>query len=230
MLVKLTMLGSVYMNDENTLNELKKQHFNNYKNAIIELIKNNSNVLFDEDISSLINKPPLDSMDIIKNKFLDIAKKEKIVLNDENYNKIIESFRKDLFKFALKFKKERNDFLIKIVDDFKQSNDFDLIKINKKDFNSLNSKIKKSIKSKLIDLSEEKIVNNVNNLFTKDCDKEVINKVSLNIKKYLKSTYEKQLLENIDFKVLVKDTTLINLIKEQGERYMFTQKNSHIFN
>ena len=41
--------------------------------------------------------------------------------------------------------------------------------------------------------------------------------------------YPKQILENIELKILVKDTTLINGIKEQGERYLFTNNNSYIF-
>ena len=36
--------------------------------------------------------------------------------------------------------------------------------------------------------------------------------------------------ENIDFKILVKDTTLINGLKEQAERYVFTKNNSRLFN
>ena len=39
----------------------------------------------------------------------------------------------------------------------------------------------------------------------------------------------KQLLENIDIKILVKDTTLINSSKEQAERYLFTINNSRLF-
>ena len=35
----------------------------------------------DEDIKSLLKTPPLDSMDLIKAKFLDLAKKNKIILN-----------------------------------------------------------------------------------------------------------------------------------------------------
>ena len=36
--------------------------------------------------------------------------------------------------------------------------------------------------------------------------------------------------ENIDIKILVKDTTLINGVKEQSERYLFTLENSRLFN
>ena len=43
MIVTLTMLGSVKMTD--TLDEFKRQHVENYRKAVIELIKNNTNVL-----------------------------------------------------------------------------------------------------------------------------------------------------------------------------------------
>ena len=39
----------------------------------------------------------------------------------------------------------------------------------------------------------------------------------------------RQLFENIDIKILIKDTTLINIVKEQTERYLFTLNNSRIF-
>ena len=50
--------------------EYKNKHIENYKMAISEIIKNNTNMLFDEDVMSLIKKPPLDSMDLIKSKML----------------------------------------------------------------------------------------------------------------------------------------------------------------
>ena len=59
-----------------TLEEFKKQHFDNYKQAILEIIRNNTDVLVNEDIMSLLRKPPLDSMDSIKSKYLDLAKKK----------------------------------------------------------------------------------------------------------------------------------------------------------
>ena len=47
--------------------KIKLQHIESYKKAIIETIKNNTNSLIDDDIMSLIKKPPLDSMDQITN-------------------------------------------------------------------------------------------------------------------------------------------------------------------
>ena len=47
-----------------------------------------------EDINALIKKPPLDSMDLIKSKFLDLAKRNKIILNTEELSKLLDNYRK----------------------------------------------------------------------------------------------------------------------------------------
>lgn len=212
-----------------TLDEFKKQHRENYKNAIIELIKNNTNVLFDEDIKTLVAKPPLDSMDVIKVKFLELAKKNDIILNTLDLTRLIDNYRNDLLKWIPTLKDERIDPLVNIISNYKLENDNDLIKLNKKDFVDINRKLKKKLKEKIIDEIDKKIVNSVNSIFTKNVSADIKDKFVYEMKKFLTGKYLKQLLESIDFKVLVKDTTLINLIKEQGERYIFTRKNSYIF-
>ena len=79
------------MNQE-TIEDFKQKHFENYKNAVLETLKNNTISLFDDDVLFLLKKPPLDSMDVIKSKFLDLAKKQKIILDDIKLNKIIDDF------------------------------------------------------------------------------------------------------------------------------------------
>ena len=212
-----------------TLDEFKKQHRENYKNAIIELIKNNTNVLFDEDIKTLVAKPPLDSMDVIKVKFLELAKKNDIILDTLDLTRLIDNYRNNLLKWIPTLKDERIDPLVNIISNYKLENDNDLIKLNKKYFVDINRKLKKKLKEKIIDEIDKKIVNSVNSIFTKNVSADIKDKFVPEMKKFLTGKYLKQLLESIDFKVLVKDTTLINLIKEQGERYIFTRKNSYIF-
>lgn len=215
------------MND--SIDKFKKQHLDNYKNAVIELIKNNTRVLFENDINSLIVKPPLDSMDVIKVKFLDIAKKYKIILDTNELTSILDNYRDNLIKCLNKLKKERSDFLIKKIESCNLVKDNDLIKINKKDFNEVNKVIKKELKKCIIDVYSKNIVNNVNKLFTNKVENKDLDNIKNDIEKFLSNKYLKQLLDNIDIKILVKDTTLINLIKEQGERYLFTKNNSYIF-
>ena len=62
-----------------------------------------------------------------------------------------------------------------------------------------------------------------------DTDEFVKSRIIQDFAKYMNGQYKRQLLENIDIKILVKDTTLINLIKEQTERYLFTLANSRLF-
>ena len=208
--------------------DFKQQNLDNYKKAVIEVLKNNSKILVDEDIGSLIKKPPLDSMDVIKCKFLSIAKKYKIVLNTENLDKLLDEYREDLLSKINPMKKDRVEEFKRVVDNFDPKTNTAIIKFSKKDFLKFNKEQKKTLKNSIDDSINKKIVNNVNNIFTKNTDQSIINSVNSDMDKYLNKTYKKHLLEDIDIKVLVKDTTLINSVKEQGERYLFTKNNSYL--
>ena len=130
----------------------------------------------------------------------------------------------------LDWEKFRIERLEKIIFSFQPKKNSDIIKINKKEFNLINKELKKQIKRFILDLIDKNIVKNVNSLFTNDVDGSLKDSLSKDIIKFLQTNYLKQLLESMDFKVIVKDTTLINRIKEQGERYLFTLNNSHLLN
>ena len=215
---------------EDTLLKFKEQHLNNYKLAILETIKNNTNVLVDEDLMSLIKKPPLDSMDVIKTKFLDIAKKNHIILNIESLDHMMDKYRKDFAKSGNVVKKERLDVLNDLINNYKFEKDTDIFKIRKKDLEVINKKIKKILKDDLKECVEKDIIKNINKLFSEVEDEAKMKKIVDDITKFVNGTYQRQLLENIDIKILVKDTTLINGVKEQSERYLFTLENSRLFN
>lgn len=210
-----------------TLEKFKEQHITNYKKAIIENIKNNTNILVDKDISSLIEKPPLDSMDLIKCKFLNIAKKYKMVLNTDFLDKILNLYRKDVSKCFEEIKQVREKFLIDKVNKFELLKETDVIKINKKDFNEINKKLKKIFKDQLKDSISQILIVNIESIF-KNSDNIV--KQKEDIIKYLNGNYQKGIIDNFDIKILVKDTTLINSSKEQAERYLFTLTNSRLLN
>ena len=216
--------------DEEMKLEFKKQHIETYKNAVRENILNNTNVLVDEDIMSLLKKPPLDSMDFIKCKFLDLAKKNKIVLNTEELSKILDNYRKYLLKSLPEIKKLRVDSLTEIIGKVDFSKDSDVIKVKRGDFNNINKEIKKSINTYLSDGFEKQILKNIKNVFKDDVDENAKNKIITDITKYIKGAYHKQLIENLDMKILVKDTTLINTVKETTDRYLFTLSNSRLLN
>lgn len=215
--------------ENNTKEEIKQQHINNYRQIIIEIINNNTNSLVDDDINSLIKKPPLDSMDVIQSKFLSMAKKNKIILNNDQLNKIIDNYRRKILGLSENLKKIRVKELSKRVNSIKLK-DNETIKINKKDFININKEIKKSIKTQVDNSLDKEILNKIDSVFLKDVDEDVKEKFIKDMTKYLKKNYLRQLLENIDIKLLVKDTTLINSTKEQAERYIFTLNNSRLLN
>ena len=211
----------------NSKKDIRNQHIVNYKNTIIEVIKNNTNSLVDDDIMSLIRKPPLDSMDLIQSKFLSMAKKNKIVLNSDELSKILNNYRHEIIGLSDNLKKIRVDELVKKVNSSKLK-DNEILKINKKDFTEINKEIKKLIKGKVNDTIQKEILDKVELLFSKDINSDIKDKIKKEITKYLKKQYLSQLIENIDIKILVKDTTLINSTKEQSERYLFTLNNSRL--
>ncbi len=209
--------------------EFKKQHFANYKQAIIENIKKNTSTLVDEDIMSLLKKPPLEAMDLIKVKFLDMAKKEKIVLNTENLDKIIDNYRRKVIGCLDEVKENREMSLIKKVDDFKMIKETNIFKLSKKDFGEVNKTNKNLIKKTIQEALVTEILDKIKTVF-KDEEELHEEKLANELGKYLKGTYLRQVLENIEFKVIVKDTTLINGVKEQADHYLFTLSNSRLLN
>ncbi len=216
--------------EEKMIEKMRQQHFESYKQALLENIKNNTTVLVDDDIMSLIGTPPLDSMDLIKNKILELAKKNRIVLNTEELSNMLDLYRNSLFDCCDKIKNKRVNILSKKVHDCSFSGGTDIIIFYKKDFINLNKDIKKILKDQLSISLEKKFLNKVEQVFDFNIDESIKNKIIVDITKYMKGSYQRQLLENFDIKVLVKDTTLINGIKEQSERYLFTLSNSRLLN
>ena len=214
------------MMEELTVEELKKQHFDSYKATLLSIIENNTNILVSEDIKSLIKKPPLDSMDVLKNKFLELSKKNKIVLNTEELSKLLDNYREELNKSIELIRKERIDILSKKVNSFKYKEN-EVLEFYKKDFIFLDKVLKKILKDNMIS-SYEKVFKDITKIFDKDIDDSIKNKIIEDIDKFINKNYQKQIMDGFDIKVLVKDTILINSINEQNERYIFKLKNSRL--
>ena len=207
---------------------LEKQHINNYISAVNEIISNNTNALFDDDIKSLISKPPLDSMDVIKNKYLELAKKYKVTLNTKQTDSIIEEFRLSLIKKIDLLKNIRKETLSSEISDFLPERDIEIIKISKKELNDINKKIYKEIKKIIKDLVAKYLTDDISKFYVALDNEIQKEKLQKEVDKFFGKIYQKQILEGIEFKTLVKDTTLINGVREQGERYIFTKTNSRI--
>lgn len=210
--------------------KLQKQHFDSYKKALLDIVENNTNVLVNEDIKSLLKKPPLNSMDVISTRFLSLAKKNSIILNTDNLVNIIDKYHTFLLKCCDEIKTKRITFLNNIINSYKYNSDNNVIKINKKDFININKVIKNIVKDQLQESYKSHILKNINKIFDNNVDKDLKDKLIKDIEKFLKNQYQKQILESLDIKILVKDTILINSCKEHTDRYVFTLKNSRLLN
>ena len=218
------------MENKEELKIFLEQHEKTYRNAVIENIKNNTDMLVDQDIVSLLKKPPLDSMDLIRGKLLDLAKSNKLVLNTEELGVLLDNYRSYLLDCCDEIKNIRITELSSIIDKEKLVKNTDVLKLNKKDFMAINKKVKKLLKDKLNSGYKNCILENISNVFNDSIDESVKNKLIDDVTKFVNGGYQRQLLDNLDIKILVKDTTLINVIKEQGERYIFTLNNSRLLN
>lgn len=89
--------------------------------------------------------------------------------------------------------------------------------------------MKKLVKEHVNKYLEKDILKKADYLFLNDVDLDIRKKIISEVTKFVNGSYQRQLFESIDFKVLVKDTILINGTKEQNERYLFTLNNSRIF-
>lgn len=213
----------------NEVEELKRQHLNTYKNATKEIVNNNTKSLVEGDIISLVKKPPLDSMDLIKSKLISLAKKEKIVLNTTELENLISNYRSYLEKTLLNLIEIRKEDLLVKIDSFEPTRESEIIKIQKKDLDAINKKIKVELKKILEDSYEKELFDDLDKIYGVDTENSLKENINKTFKKFMKSTYQKQLNENISIKILVKDRTLMSGIMEQGERYLFTKSNSHLF-
>ena len=133
--------------DEKTINDLKKQHYDNYQKSLFDLIENNTNRFIDEDLMSLIKQPPLDSMDILKMKIIETGKKNKVIVPLDILEKSLEEYRLSFQDSFEEIRKIRKDSLYKIV----KKNEDDVVKYIKKDFLSINREIKRILTNKIKD-------------------------------------------------------------------------------
>lgn len=204
--------------------DILKQHKQILMTAGLELATNNTNSLIEDDIINGVIEVPLEAMDTVKQRVLNIAKHNNLILNSDMFNEVLISYKEELKKkFRNIFKKR-----IKLIEDnyskFDDDKPMDLVKNLKKELVKFNKEAKKEEKQVLTSLVKEKIISNLD-LIVKD-DNTTFKKDAT---KFLQTTYVKQILETVDMKILVKDTILLNSLKEQIERFVFTMENSHLF-
>ena len=215
---------------EEEISQFLEQHEDNYRRAVLDIIRNNTDVLVNQDISSLLKKPPLDSMDLIRSKFLDLAKKNKIILNTEELGTLLDQYRNYLMECCDEIRNIRILELSSKVEKEELKKSTDVIKINKKDFMVINKKIKNLLKDKLVNGYNICILDKIDMVFMDSIDEDTKKKVIEDLSKYVKGNYQKQILDSFELKIMVKDTTLMNGTKEQAEHYLFTLNNSRLLN
>ena len=215
--------------DENMIQTIRNQHLDSYRNAVLEIISNNTSVLMD-DISSLFLKPPLDSMDSILNKFLSEAKRNGLVLDTDGLSNLLDQYRNSMRECFPKIESLRVNTLSSKIKHFDFIEDSDVFILYKKDFTSLDRDIKKILKEQLEFSFENVLLKNISIIFQESVSEEIQNKLIEDFTKFMKKNYQKQIMESFDIKVFVKDTTLMNSIKEQSEHYLFTINNSRLLN
>ncbi len=212
---------------ESHIEQYQQVHKDNYVKACEELIKNNTKALIYDDIFPLFDKPPLDSMDVIRTKLISFAKEHKTILPIEVLTEVLEKYQISMKKELEKQGKYREKNLLKFVESFATESS-ENVKILKKDLLQIDKQIQKSVKKSLQENSEKYLLQPLPKLYkeVKEEEKELIIK---KMHDFIHKKYIKQIVDSLDIKILVKDTTLLNGIKEQTNRYLFTLENSHLF-
>jgi len=212
---------------KDTINQYHKQHYSNYVLAIEETVVNNTNSLIEEDLLSFFNAPPLDSMDVIKNKMLTLAKENEIILNTEQLNEFLKEYRTQATIILKDTVKERST---KVLDTFNKTKEEKIYRLSvstlEKITNPLVKSVNKSIKLLVLSKVEDKIAQLIEQ---EHIENDKIDSFKTSVVQYLKSVYLPNLKVDIKQKFLIRDYILINIIKEQGSRYLFTEKHSRIY-
>ena len=123
-------------------------------------------------------------------------------------------------------KEIRNKPLIDRIVDFTPERETETIEVDTTSLNSVNKKMKQQLKKDILNCNDIILSKSINSIYKDNEDALTKDKIYL---KFMNSTYQKQLIETMTVKIMVKDRTLINGVIEQGERYLFTKSNSHIF-
>ena len=204
--------------------DILKQHKQILMTAGLELATNNTNSLIEDDIINGVIEVPLEAMDTVKQRVLNIAKHNNLILNSDKFNEVLISYKDELKKEFRNIFKKRIKLIENNYSKFDDDKPMDLVKNLKKELVKFNKEAKKEEKQVLTSIVKEKLVSNLD-LIVKD-DNTTFKKDAT---KFLQTTYVKQILETVDMKILVKDTILLNSLKEQIERFVFTMENSHLF-
>lgn len=205
-----------------TLKEIEEQHFEQYKEAVKLMIRDNNRRLIEEDILPLFQEPPLDSMDVIKQKFLSVAKEENLILDLGTYSTLIEQFRTSMKENITSLFSFREKQLIAVIDAQEDLSKTTILKINQQDYKKVDKKLRNDFLKQLISTIECTLITHFSSLVA---DVSKLESLAL----FLKGRYVETVLTLLDSKLALKNNLLRNNLKEQSHRYLFMKKNSHLF-
>ena len=100
--------------------DILKQHKQILMTAGLELATNNTNSLIEDDIINGVIEVPLEAMDTVKQRVLNIAKNNSLVLDSDKFNEVLISYKEDLKKEFRNIFKRRIDI---IKDNYSNIND-----------------------------------------------------------------------------------------------------------
>lgn len=205
-----------------TLKEIEEQHFAQYKEAVKLMIRDNNRRLIEEDILPFFEEPPLDSMDMMKQKFLSVAKEENLILNWEIYSSLVCQFRvamKEIVPTIFSFREQQLIAMIEVQEDLSKTT---VLKISQQDYKKVDKKLRNDFSKQLLFNINRYLITHLTSLVD---DVSRLESLSL----YLKGRYIETILTLLDSKLALKNNLLRNNLKEQSHRYLFTKKNSHLF-
>ncbi len=205
-----------------TLQELEKQHFIQYQSAVETVVCDYNDRFFREDIVPLFEKPPLESMDQLKQKFLSTAKVEELVLNSSELEELLATFRNSVVISLESLSKHREKQLVALVARQQNLGKSTTIKLPKREYQKIDKELRNKFKELLTKLLRTEISSKLSQFSSSDTYVQSMND-------FLFHRYLEDIMTKYDSKLAHKNNLLTNNLKEQGHRYLFTKKNSHLF-
>ncbi len=204
--------------------KMLQQHHLQYKNVLLFVIESNTVNFYEQGLLSLFVKPPLASMDLLKQKAISLAKDNFFVINTDLVDGILDAFRSSVSLEVKAISNLRQKELEKLLEEINDKNvNNKVIKFTKKQLKDIDKKLKNLFKDIVTKSLNKNLFINTSSVFN---NSDSVNDIFQN---YVLKKYFQTLLSQFDSVLAIRNNTFLNAINEQGHRYLFTKKNSHLF-